>query len=237
MKRSAALLISIAFAPASWAIAQPAPDVPPAADRSELVDVGTPAAPRTTDAPTQISTNAESSPAEAQLTNARASHQDTRQLSTAPRSAQAPEALSRPSEGRTAAIERVEGADRCDPAVAKEKQSNECKKVIESRADEYARRERPELSPEQRLLIDQRWGRGAATAGPGRAFPPADVAEATRRLATSGEPDESSESFGIASIVLQQSQPAQEPEKKAEDPADNAAVQAIIQLVTQAPPN
>lgn len=226
MKRSAALLISIAFAPASWAIAQPAPDVPPAADRSELVDVGTPAAPRTTDAPTQISTNAESSPAEAQLTNARASHQDTRQLSTAPRSAQAPEALSRPSEGRTAAIERVEGADRCDPAVAKEKQSNECKKVIESRADEYARRERPELSPEQRLLIDQRWGRGAA-----------DVAEATRRLATSGEPDESSESFGIASIVLQQSQPAQEPEKKAEDPADNAAVQAIIQLVTQAPPN
>ena len=226
MNRSAALLISIAFAPASWAIAQPAPDVPPAADRSELVDVGTPAAPRTTDAPTQISTNAESSPAEAQLTNARASHQDTRQLSTAPRSAQAPEALSRPSEGRTAAIERVEGADRCDPAVAKEKQSNECKKVIESRADEYARRERPELSPEQRLLIDQRWGRGAA-----------DVAEATRRLATSGEPDESSESFGIASIVLQQSQPAQEPEKKAEDPADNAAVQAIIQLVTQTPPN
>ena len=130
------------------------------------------------------------------------------------------------SEGRTAAIERVEGADRCDPAVAKEKQSDECKKVIESRADEYARRERPELSPEQRLLIDQRWGRGAA-----------DVAEATRRLATSGEPDESSESFGIASIVLQQSQPAQEPEKKAEDSADNAAVQAIIQLVTQTPPN
>jgi hypothetical protein len=226
LKRSTAILLSIAFAPAGAAIAQPAPDVPPAADRSELVDVGTPAATRTTDAPTQISTGAESSPAEAQLTSARASHQETRQLSTGPRSAQAPEALSRPSDGRTAAIERVEGADRCDPAVPKEKQSDECRKVIESRADEYARRERPELSPEQRLLIDQRWGPGAA-----------DVAEATRRLATSGEPGESSESLGIASIVLQQSQPAQEPEKKAEDPADNAAVQAIIQLVTQTPPN
>jgi len=226
LTRLAAILLSSALAAGTAALAQPTSNVAQVTDRSDSIEVGTQPATPTTDAPSQISTAAESSPAETQLTSARASHQQTTQLSTEPRTAQAPEGLSRPSEGRTAAVERVEGSDRCDAAVPKDKQTDVCKKVIESRADDYARSQPPELSPEQRLLIDQQWGPGAA-----------DVADATRRLAKAGAPDTSDESLGIASIVLQQSQPPAEPDKKDEDPANNAAVQAIIQLVTQTPQN
>jgi hypothetical protein len=223
LTRIAVFLLYTAVATA--AAAQPASDVSQIAGQSPAVDVGTPPAARTTEAPAQISNDAESTAAEAQLTSARASHQQTTQLSSGAPSAQASEPLSRPSEGRTAAVERVGGTDRCDPAVAKEKQSSECKKVIETRADEYQRPSPTELSPEQKLLLAQRWGPGAA-----------DAAEAANRLAKSGSPDNSMDSLGVASIVLNQRAPAdQEPEKK-EDPAVDSATQAIIQLITQTPP-
>jgi len=223
--RFAAILLSVL--PASVAVAQPAPDVPQVADQSEAVDVGTPAASRTSEAPTQISDNADSMAAEAQLTSARASHQQTTQLTSGAPSAQASEALSHPAEGRTAAVERVAGKDRCDPAIPKDKQSDECQRIIETRADDYQRPSPTELSPEQKLLLAQQWGPGAA-----------DAAEAADRLAKAGSADKSTDSLGIASIVLQQSQPAQQDDKKQEeDPATNPAVQAIIQLVTQTPPN
>ena len=225
MRFAAILLFSTL--PASVAVAQPAPDVPQVADPSEAVDLGTPPASRPFEAPTQISDDAESIAAETQLTSARASHQQTPQLTNGAPTAQAPEALSHPAEGRTAAVERVAGKDRCDPAIPKEKQSDECERIIENRADEYQRPSPTELSPEQKLLLAQQWGPGAA-----------DAAEAANRLARAGSPDKSTDSLGIASIVLQQSQPTVPDDKKQEeDPANNPAVQAIIQLVTQTPQN
>jgi hypothetical protein len=178
------------------------------------------------EAPTQISASTDSTTSESQLTSARASHQEPRQLSTGPRDAQAPQSLSRPADGRTAAVERVVGTDRCDPAMPNEKPSDTCRKVIETRADDYARPKPTELSPEQRLLLDQQYGPGAA-----------DIAEATNRLATSGQAGNSTASQGIASIVLQQSAPqSQEPQKK-DDPTTDASVQAVIQMLNQGPQN
>jgi hypothetical protein len=222
--RFAMMFLSSGLLVASGLAAQPAPDVAQVAGQSEAVDVGTPPAARTTEAPAQISDDAESTPAEAQLTSARASHQQTMQLSKDGRSAQAPEGLSRPAEGRTAVVERVTGTDRCDPAIPKEKQSEVCKKVIETRADEYQRPDPTELSPEQKLLLAEQWGPGAV-----------DAAEAANRLAKSGSADNSMDSLGVASIVLNQNQTDQEPEKK-DDSAVDAATQAIIQAITQTPP-
>lgn len=222
--RASTLLATLAFMSAA-ALAQPAPDAQKSGE-APPADAGASRAAQTTDAPEQISTAAESTPAEAQLTNDRASHQQPAQLSTAAPSAQPPESLSRPVEGRTATVEPVTGADRCDPAIPKDKQSDLCRKVIESRADEYGRPAATELSPEQKLLLAQQWGTNAA-----------DALDAANRLARSGTPDNSSDALGVASIVLQQSQPpAPDDKKKDDNPATDATVQAIVQALTQAPP-
>lgn len=222
MTRAAALVIFLSSA----ALAQPGPGAAQSAVPSPAVDVGTPRPVQTSEAPPQISSDAESTTAEAQVTSDRASHQQTEQLSRGTPSAQAPDSLSRPAQGRTGAIEAVTGTDRCDPAAPKNKASEICRKVIESRADEYARPAPAELSPEQKLLLAQQWGVNAA-----------DALDAANRLAKSGSPDDSTDSLGVASIVLQQSPPTAPDEKKKDDnPATNAAVDAIVQAITQAPP-
>lgn len=210
---------------AGAAIAQPASDVPQIPDQSKSVatDEATPAL--TTEAPQQISSRNDDSTAQTQLTNARASRQEASQLSSGVRTVQAAPPLSRPSDGRTAAIDRVEGKDRCDAAIPANKQTEDCKKVLETRADDYARPAPQELSPEQRLLLDQQL-QGAGE----------PLADATHRLATSGVPDNSTDSMGIAAIVLKQSEPQPSDKDKKQDPATEAAVQAIVQFVTQTPP-
>ena len=210
---------------AGAAIAQPAPDIPQVSEQSKSVaaDEATPAP--TTEAPQQISSRTDDSTAQTQLTSARASRPEASQLSSAVRTVQPPPALSRPSDGRTAAIERVEGKDRCDPAIPAAKQTEDCKKVLESRADDYARPAPQELSPEQRLLLDQQL-QGAGE----------PLADATHRLATSGVTDNSTDSMGIAAIVLKQGETQPSDKDKKEDPATQAAVQAIVQFVTQTAP-
>ena len=143
------------------------------------------------------------------------------QISNNAPSAQPPQPLSQPAEGRTSNVEAVAGKDRCDPAVPKEKRSAECRKVIETRAGEYSRPDPTALSPEQKLLLTQEI-QGAGD----------DVANATRRLAVSGEPDNSTEA-GIASIVLEQAKPP--PKKEEQDPAD-AAAEAVMNYLSQIPP-
>ena len=221
--RLAARLFPMALLAGTSATAQPADQV---GGQSPAVDVGTPPPTRSTEAPPQISANSDSTAAEMQLTSARASHQPTAQLSNGGPNADAPEGLSHPAEGRTAAIERVNGTDRCDPAVPREKRTEECRKVIESRADDYARPAPTELSPEQKLLIAREWGPGAAEA-------------AANRLAKSGSAEGTADSLGIAAIVLRQAQPAKQDDQKQEDDAasTNPAVQAIIQILTQTPQN
>ena len=71
------------------------------------------------------------------------------------RSARAPESSSRPADGRTGVVARVEGRDRCDAAEAEEQAAN-CDRVIETRSAEFVRPDPTILSPEQRLLVEQR---------------------------------------------------------------------------------
>lgn len=95
--------------------------------------------------------------------------------------------------------------------------------MIESRADDYSRPSPTQLSPEQKLMLNQQ----LQAAGD-------DVAGATRRLASSGETDNSIESLGIAAIVLGQDQPQQKP-VKVEEPAADPAVQAVLQILSSIP--
>lgn len=186
-----------------------------------------PVASASAEAPEQISAGPDSSAHEAQLTGAEASRQEPKQLTAAKPSAEPPLPLSRPSDGRNPRVERVEGSDRCDPAIPESKRTPECKKVIETRADEFAQPQRAELTPEQHLLIDQQ----ARTED-------GDVTDATRRLAATGDADSSPESLAIATIVLHQPAPEpQAPPEKQEDPTTQAAVQALLQVLTQTPSN
>ncbi|HET7605828.1 MAG TPA: hypothetical protein VFK28_07145 [Sphingomicrobium sp.] len=233
--RAAILLTGAALAVPAAASAQTLPEVPQISTPVQSRDLGTTREARTSDAPQQLSHPADSTMRESQLSPSSASQQQPTQVSTAARNAQSPQVstaarnaqppqpLSSPSQGRTGAIERVSGTDRCDPAIPPEKRSDECKQVIETRAAEYARPSRAELSPEQRLLIDQRFRAGN------------DVADATRSLAISGEPD-SAQAMGIASIVLdRQNEPQPRPGKE-QDPAADAAIEAIANLLSVTPP-
>lgn len=204
---------------------QETPDVMQLTPAIMSAEIDTVAPQHTTEAPSQISANSDSKPGETQLTSKRASRQQPKQLSTDPLDAKGAPAISKPSDGRTAAVELVNGDDRCDPAVPAARQPEACKKVIETRADDYTRPSPTELSPEQKLLIDQQLRE--QTDG---------VAEAAQKLAKSGEADDSTESMGIAAIVLRQSAPPPEEPDKQKDPAQDAAAQAAIQAISQALP-
>jgi hypothetical protein len=174
----------------------------------------------------QLSNPRDSTTHESQLTAVRTSRDQPAQLTKGPPSAQPPQALSRPTEGRTGAIDRIEGADHCDAVVPKENQSAECARVIESRADDYSRPAPTQLSPEQKLLLDQQ----LQTAGD-------DVLDASRRLAASGQTDDSMESLAVAAIVLGQGQapPDKDPTKQDQQAVD-AATQAVLQILSITPP-
>lgn len=205
------------------ALAQTAATVPQVSTTNASRMIETPPSERSGRAPKQLSKTSESSVREKQLTSTKASQSAPRQVGPAIRNALPPQPLSVPSQGRTAAVEHVKGSDRCDPALPARQQPPACADVIEGRAAEFARPEPVELSPEQRLLLEQEL-QGAGE----------NVADATRRLATSGQPD-SAEAMGIASIVLDRQVTARKPD---ENPADDAAAKAIIDFlaVTPLPP-
>jgi len=221
---AAALVAANGAASAAQVSTTNSPNIPQVSGTDNSVSVEPVAQARGGGATTQLSNQSDSMAAEAQLTTVKSSSGQPTQLTHGPKSAQPPQALSRVAEGRTGAIERVEGSDRCDPKLPKEKNPTDCSRVIESRADDYDRPAPTQLSPEQRLLLDQQ----LQTAGD-------DVADATRRLASSGHSDNSIESLGIASIVLGQDQPPQKPVKE-EDPATDAATQAVLQILSSLPP-
>jgi hypothetical protein len=150
------------------------------------------AAPATGAAPPQLSSESESASPPAQLTAEPRNTRGPAQLYTGGRTAQPSEPLSRPSEGRTGAVTRVVGNDRCDPAAeASGRSTSACASVIESRAAEFARPDPAALSPEQRLLAEQRTREGGET-----------TRDASRRLARSGEDTESDQAQAVASVVL-----------------------------------
>ncbi|HVF94274.1 MAG TPA: hypothetical protein VM900_08165 [Sphingomonas sp.] len=140
-------------------------------------------------APAQLSTERRSADGAAQLTARSRETRGSPQLSTGPASAEASAALSTPAQGRTAAVTRVEGSDRCGRPDAAFDPG--CRDILENRADEFARRDPNPLTPEQRLLIEQR-ARQARMTTPGGA---------AQRLAEQGDAG-SEAGQGIASVVL-----------------------------------
>lgn len=171
----------------------------------------------------QLSGAADSRLHQRQLTTVGESDERTAQVSSGPRNAQAPDPLSTPEQGRTAAIAAVEGKDRCDPANAADKKLPECKHVIETRSAEFTRASPTELSPEQKLLIDQQMLARES-----------DLLTVTRRLASSGDPN-SIQGMGVASVVLTQNRP-EEPKKPDHDAQTDAAIQAIVTVLGIQPP-
>jgi hypothetical protein len=215
----------VAAAVAGAASAQALQDVTQVSAESRSVDVGAQLSQPLTNARMQADMEVKPQLDAGQPSSVDRSAQAPSQLSARTRNTQPPPPLSHPSDGRIVAIDRVEGSDRCDPAAAAPRKAPECKKILETRAGEYAHVRPPELTPEQRLLIDEEVRASDTT-----------VADASRRLAMTGEADDSPASLAIASIVL--AAPASPPQpKKDEDPTANAAVDAVIQLVTQAPHN
>ena len=102
--------------------------------------------------------------------------------------------ISSPAQGRTAAIERVSGKDRCDPAIMLIKNRAKCENAVENHADAFAAPEPEKLSPEQALSIDLQFGQGASR-----------LARATGGLASPSETTDPTVPEGVASVLLQPS--------------------------------
>ncbi|MDB5718401.1 MAG: hypothetical protein JWM38_1828 [Sphingomonas bacterium] len=105
--------------------------------------------------------------------------------------------LSRPKDGRKGAIARVVGEDRCDPeASGPARDGADCVAVIETRSADFPPPQVAPLSPEQRLLVEQRETR------PHNVDPGMVSRIAGRRGGNDGLDAEAPEMQGIASVVL-----------------------------------
>ncbi|HEY9579062.1 MAG TPA: hypothetical protein VIR65_04255 [Rhizorhapis sp.] len=174
-------------------------------------------------APQQLSTGAAKTPVATQLTREGKQAGAPVQLYRGGPTAQASEALSRPSDGRTGAVTPVTGEDRCDAAKQdKDKARQEaCAKVIETRAAEFTRPDPTILSPEQRLLVDQRLREGPGT-----------VLGASRRLARDADANADLISNQAVASVALQPPPTVRPNKPEEQsPELSAETQAVISAI------
>ena len=141
--------------------------------------------------PAQISTGADSRSPERQLTIERGAGRGPDQLYRGGKTAQPSKPLSRPSEGRTGAVARVGGDDRCNRPQTDAAIIAACARAIETRSAEFQRREAPVLTAEQRLLADQRLRE-----------PPMTWRNAARRLADTRDA-EAIDTQGVAALVLE----------------------------------
>jgi hypothetical protein len=170
----------------------------------------------------QLSSARDSSPP-AQLVNSeRGAGWATPQLTRGPRTAQSSEPLSQPRDGRTAAVERVAGSDRCDPRVHQPRLAL-CVAAIETRAAEFPRRDPTPLSPEQRIIAEQQRDRAG------------NVSSAARRLAATGNDSDSPEAQGVASLLLARPAPAPMPAKSLDDPALSDQTRALVNAIVNPP--
>jgi hypothetical protein len=122
---------------------------------------------------------------------------DLDQISTSSKSVESVDVIARKPDAaaakaardRTVDVSALGGVDRCDQADAALDPA--CALIIEQRADDFARKDKNTLSPEQRLLVEQRARRSGAAADRSSA----------RDLAGPGAALDL-ESQGIASVVL-----------------------------------
>ena len=174
----------------------------------------------------QISSSGDRGLVEEQLSSQQVVRQPVAQIATVPKNAAPLQATSDPKVGRTGVAAEIGGKDRCDPALPAAKRTRACNDVIETRAAEFERANKTELTPEQRLLLT----REIQGAGP-------DVANATQHVAKTGQTDDQLE-MGIAATVINQNQPPAKPEPGT-DPKIDPQTQAIINsvLANQQPPH
>ena len=177
---------------------------------------------RGTERPEQLTSEAESRGQAAQFANRSSSRQSPQQLAPAGRSAQAPASLSRRSEGRPGSTVRLAGHDRCDADVKKDRPAR-CRTVIETRAAEFQKAPPPELSPEQRIILEQASRDRLGFDG------------AARRLAGKGDDRNSMEAQGVASIALKGAQPEPKKPEPVKEPISPEAAALINAIVGQAP--
>ncbi|MBB4087882.1 hypothetical protein [Sphingomonas carotinifaciens] len=162
---------------------------------------------------TQITTSSSHSPQASQ-----ASHGD--------RSVQPGERLTAAGESRNVRVPRITGADRCDPQSQARAASSVCQQVIEARADSFAT-ERPDLSPEERLLAERytpRQERG--------------VLAEVQRVGRNDVDPASIDTQALATVVLGQpvSDPIPAEDTKAGDPVIvNDLLNAVIDQMTANP--
>lgn len=224
---------AMAAVPTFLAVAQTVPLEPDPAPPASIDQIpaqagdspALPLAPRAVVAPSQLTRDEEGIRPGHQLTSKRQSRSTPAQIYKGKRSAQAPAPLSRPAEGRTAATERVEGKDRCDPAAENRQAGFSCDNVIETRADEFRRPDTTPLSPEQRIMVAQQMRDRATTAG-----------GAAKLLALGTLDADSDEAQEVASIVF--GRPPEAPKKdKPEEPsaAEEQAAAVIDAIVNQSP--
>lgn len=148
------------------------------------------------------------------------------QLYQGGRTAAPAQPLSSPAEGRTGTVDPVNGTDRCDTARRRSNDSSRCENVIETRSAEFARRESAPLSPEARLLAEQR---NRTLTGQ----------ESARRLANNSADPNDFQDQAIASVVLSQRgapQREEEDEDGASLPTEAQAFQALIEGIVGNPP-
>ena len=142
------------------------------------------------------------------------------QLATGSPTADAAPALSSREQSRPEPRTILVGEDRCDPATRDRLPSETCAKVVETRSAEFDRRPAP-LSPEQRLLLEQRTA--VATDPQGTA----------RRLAA-GEATPGDQA--IASIAVRSPVPAPDGKEEDKAPLTKEQAAAIVGAILNQPP-
>jgi hypothetical protein len=172
-----------------------------------------PVAPRTGEAPPQLTREEQGSAGPTQLTVGPRTVASSPQLATGARTALPSPPLSSTRDGRTAAVDRVKGEDRCDPRAQTQENAVKCAAVIENRASAFKSHEPAELSPEQKIILEQ------------TALEKKDLDSAARRLASTGNDADSIEAQGVAFVVLRPA--AREEEKPADKPSEAEAAAAI----------
>jgi hypothetical protein len=197
-------------------IDQLSPATPHVEPPAQMVDrtLAEPALPaRRSAPPAQLSSDADNS-APAQL-----SDPGSKDLHTA--------AVSSKADSKPGAVVHLQGHDRCDPQLD-ERRLAECRRILELRADEFHAPAPPQLSPEERLLAQQRAAEFAAHTPAQRL-----------RMATKGEPDADLTSNQVlASIYLDSNTPPAQPAEPSVpgDASDAAAILKAIGIDTPPPP-
>jgi hypothetical protein len=179
-------------------------------------------APPTGEAPAQLSSNSESRSPSPQLVGGAPTAAAGQQLAPSKPSAQPPAALSSRMEGRPKPTERLGGTDRCDPQDGPKAGDTKCAEIIETRAAQFKGPQAPELSPEEKLLLEQ------------DELERKSYEAAARRLAKAGDDTESPESQGVAFVALRP--PAQDDEERPEEQMPSDAEAAVLNAILNPQP-